>query len=76
MNVNELRQVAHGLKAARPPKYRERETIDSTYVEDQCAQWEKTVVSIADYLELKDKPRNNFLAAAGLLRHDEKEEQP
>lgn len=66
MNRNELKQVAHGLKATKPHLSPNATSVtEKNDFRVELSQWEKTVTSVADSLSLVDKPRSNFLAACG-----------
>lgn len=64
MHRSELKKVAEGLKAARPNGQRD---VKGSPERAGYETWLETVTKVADALELKDKPRSNFLAAAGVV---------
>lgn len=63
MHRNELKKVAEGLKAARPNG---KNDVEGSPERCGYETWKETVIKVADALELKDKARSNFLAAAGI----------
>lgn len=63
MHRSELKKVAEGLKASRPNG---KNDVEGSPERCGYETWKETVIKVADALELKDKPRSNFLAAAGL----------
>lgn len=75
MNRAELKAIAHGFKQSRPaaalhvkgvPVYTDRET-------DRLEAWKHAVESVAQSLQLTDKPLSNFYAACGFIHRDTKE---
>lgn len=72
MNRNELVQIAHALKRVRP----EPQSRAFIVYRSMRWLWNQTCESVADSLNLKDKPRSNFLAACGLLHANEDPTEP